>query len=173
MYSKILVPLDGSSTSEAVIPQVVKALGSGSVVTLLTVEEIPYSLALNVGPRVVAGAPAPGGVVTLPAPKVPETRGQAISRITDERSQYLEGIAEPLYRAGLKVRTKVAFGGDAGDQILKVAQELDVDAIFMATHGHTALGQIVFGSVAEKVMQAGIRPVLMVRPEKLNEHKGG
>jgi nucleotide-binding universal stress UspA family protein len=38
----------------------------------------------------------------------------------------------------------------------------------MATHGRTALGQIVFGSVAEKVMQAGICPVLMVRPEKLN-----
>lgn len=97
-----------------------------------------------------------------------ETRSQAIVRLEDEQTQYLERIAVHLRKLGLNVQTKVAFGGDAGEQILKAAKELGVDAIFMATHGCTALGQIVFGSVAKKVMQAGICPVLMVRPEKLN-----
>ncbi len=168
MYSKILVPLDGSPASEAVIPEVKKALAPGSTVLLLTVEQIPYSLALNVGPPVAAGAPASGGVVTLPGPKMAETRSQAMARITDEQTQYLESFAGPLRRLGLTVQTKVAFGGDAGDHILEAARELGADAIFMATHGRTALGQIVFGSVAEKVMQAGLCPVLMVRPPKLN-----
>jgi nucleotide-binding universal stress UspA family protein len=167
MYSKILVPLDGSKTSEAVIPQIEKAAGPGSTITLMTVAEVD-SLAVNLGPLVVAGAPAPGGVVNVPGPKMVETRSQAISRVKDEQTQYLERIAGPLRKLGLKVDTRVAFGGDAGEHILKAAKELSVDVIFMATHGHTALGQIVFGSVAEKVMQAGVCPVLMVRPDKLN-----
>jgi nucleotide-binding universal stress UspA family protein len=168
MYSKILVPLDGSQTSEAIIPQIEKVVGPETTVTLFAAAEVLYSLALNVRPLVVAGAPGPGGVVDVPGPKMVETRGQAISRVEDEETQHLERIAEPLRKLGLHVETKVAFGGDAGEQILKAAKELGVDAIFMATHGRTALGQIVFGSVAEKVMQAGICPVLMVRPEKLN-----
>lgn len=166
MYSKILVPLDGSLTSEAVIPQIEKAVGPETTVTLLTVVE--ELLALSTRPAVLAGAPGPGGVVRVPAPKMAETRRQAISRVEDKQKQYLESLAEPLRKLGLNVETKVVFGADAGEQILKVAKDLDVDAIFMATHGRTALGQIVFGSVAEKVMQAGICPVLMVRPEKLN-----
>jgi nucleotide-binding universal stress UspA family protein len=167
MYSKILVPLDGSQTSEAIIPQIEKAAGPESTVTLLTVAEVE-SLAVNLGPLVVVGAPAPGGAVNVPGPKMIETRSQAISRVKDEQTQYLERVAEPLRKLGLKIETKVAFGGDAGEHILSTAKKLGVDVIFMATHGRTALGQIVFGSVAEKVMQAGICPVLMVRPEKLN-----
>ncbi len=169
IYSKILVPLDGSQTSEAIVPQIEKVVGPETSVTLFTAAEVPYSLALkNVRPLVVAGAPGPGGVVNVPGSKMAETRGQAISRVEDEQTQYLERLAQALRKLGLNVETKVAFGGDAGEQILKAAKELGVDAIFMATHGRTALGQIFFGSVAEKVMQAGICPVLMVRPEKLN-----
>jgi len=168
MYSKVLVPLDGSLASEAIIPQIGKAVGPETTVTLFTAAEVPNSLVINLRPLVITGAPAPGGVVNLPGPKMAETRGQAISRVEDEQMQYLERFAAPLRKLGLNVETKVAFGGDAGEQILKAAKELGVDAIFMATHGRTALGQIVFGSVAEKVMQAGICPVLLVRPDKLN-----
>ncbi len=166
MYSKILVPLDGSQTSEAIIPQIEKAVGPETTVTLFTVVE--ELLALSVRPLVVTGAPGHGGGVIVPGPKMAETRRQTISRVEDEQTQYLERLAGPLQKLGLNVQTKVSFGGDAGEQILKAANELGVDAIFMATHGRTAVGQIVFGSVAEKVMQAGLCPVLMIRPEKLN-----
>lgn len=168
VYSKILVTLDGSKTSEAIIPQIERTAGPASIVTLLTVTEIPSSLALNVRPLVVAGAPAAGGVVKVPGPKMAETRGQAINRVQDEQTRYLERVAKPLRKLGLHVETRVAFGGDAGEQILKAAKELGSDAIFMATHGRTALGQMVFGSVAERVLREGTCPVLLVRPEKLN-----
>jgi len=169
MYSKILVPLDGSQASEAIIPQVARAAGPETTVTLFTAAEVPNSLVINLRPLVIAGAAAPGGVVNVPGPRMAETRGQAIGRVEEEQVQYLERFAAPLRKLGLKVETKVAFGGDAGEQILKAAKELGVDAIFMATHGHSALGQIVFGSVAEKVMQAGTCPVLLVRPDKLHK----
>jgi nucleotide-binding universal stress UspA family protein len=37
----------------------------------------------------------------------------------------------------------------------------------MATHGHSALAQVIFGSVASRVVGSGVRPVLLVRPREL------
>jgi nucleotide-binding universal stress UspA family protein len=168
MYSNVLVPLDGSPTSEAILPEIEKAVGPNATVVLCSVVDVPSSVANRVGPEFVGGAPAPGGVVKVPATKMVETRGQAIEHVEDEQVEYLTRAAAPLRRAGLNVQTKVALGPDAGEEILAEAERLRVDAILMATHGRTALGQIVFGSVAEMVMQSGRFPVLMVRPKKLN-----
>jgi len=168
MYSKILVTVDGSPASESIVPEVAKAAGPGTIVTLLTVVDVPSALANAARPQLVAGAPAPGGVITVPGTRTIESRGQAVDRVKEEHTHYLESLAKPLRELGLNISTKVGLGPDAGEEILKTARALEVDAIFMATHGRTALGQIVFGSVAEKVMQGGVCPVLMVRPGKLN-----
>ncbi len=37
----------------------------------------------------------------------------------------------------------------------------------MATHLHSALAQMIFGSVASRVVGSGVKPVLMVRPKEL------
>ncbi|MEO8456491.1 MAG: universal stress protein [Chloroflexota bacterium] len=168
MFKKLLVTVDGSKTSEAILPHVVKAAGPHTRVTLLTSEMTPESHVVDVHPSVVAGSPAPGGTVTIPANRVLETTGQAIERVREEKMRYLEALAAPLRAAGLAVETMVVFGWDAGEDIVETAKRLDVDVIFMATHGRTALGQIVFGSVAERVMHEAPCPVLLVRPAKLN-----
>jgi nucleotide-binding universal stress UspA family protein len=167
MYSKMLVTLDRSKTSETVLNHIERAAGPQTQITLLTVTEVPPSLALNVRPLVVAGAPAPGGVVKAPGPRMAETRSQAINGVVDDETQYLEKMAKPLRERGLHVGTTVAFGGDAGEQILKAAKDLGADVIVMATHGQGALAKAVFGSVTEHVLRAGICPVLLVRPDKL------
>jgi nucleotide-binding universal stress UspA family protein len=167
MYSKMLVTLDRSKTSETVLKHIEPAAGPETQITLLTVTEVPPSLAINIRPLVVAGAPAPGGVVKTPGPRMAETRTQAISRVVDDETQYLEKMAEPLRKLGLQVETQVALGGDAGEQILATAKKLGADVIVMATHGHGALAKAVFGSVTERVLRAGICPVLLVRPDNL------
>jgi nucleotide-binding universal stress UspA family protein len=167
MYSRILVTVDGSGASEAILPQVEGFADASMSITLFTAVDVPAALANPVRPLVVAGAAAPGGVVRVPGAKMAETRSQAIERLRDEQEQYLGQLAKPLRKLGLNVQTRVAFGPDAGEEILNAAKDLKVDAIFMATHGHTALGQIVFGSVAEKVVQAGQCPVLLIRPKEL------
>ena len=96
-----------------------------------------------------------------------ETRSQAINRVVDDETQYLEKMAKPLRKLGLQVETQVALGSDAGEQILATAKKLGADVIVMATHGHGALAKAVFGSVTERVLRAGICPVLLVRPDKL------
>lgn len=45
-------------------------------------------------------------------------------------------------------------------EILKYADEKDVDLIVMGTHGRTGLGRMVMGSVAEKVIRKSDVPVL-------------
>jgi nucleotide-binding universal stress UspA family protein len=166
MYSKMLVTLDRSKTSETVLKHIERAAGPETQITLLTVAEAPPSVVLNVRPLVVAGAPAPGGTVKVPGPRMAETRSQAISRVVDDETRYLEKMAKPLRERGLHVETQVALG-DAAEQILETARKRGADVIVMATHGHGALAKAVFGSVTERVLRVGICPVLLVRPDKL------
>jgi nucleotide-binding universal stress UspA family protein len=162
MYSKMLVTLDRSKASETVLKHIERAAGPETQVTLLTVTEVPPSLALS-GPALLR-------------------RRQASA--VNEEARYLEKTAKPLRERGLHVETQVALGDckgpwvrslpaassgrdSAAEQILKVARDLGADVIVMATHGHGALAKTVFGSVTERVLRSGICPVLLVRPDKL------
>ena len=53
--------------------------------------------------------------------------------------------------------------GPAAEEILRMADEKNVDLIVMATHGRSGVRRLVLGSVTEKVIQATSRPVLAVR----------
>jgi nucleotide-binding universal stress UspA family protein len=55
--------------------------------------------------------------------------------------------------------------GPAAEDILRVAEEKNVDLIVMATHGRSGVRRLVLGSVTEKVIRATARPVLTVRSE--------
>jgi nucleotide-binding universal stress UspA family protein len=169
MYKRVLVTLDGSQTSEAVLPQAQEfCLATGAEMTLLMVAEAPHAVAEDPRPLVTTGAPAPGGVVAVPGPRTIETKGQAIDVAREEVGRYLDSKAALLAAEGVTVHTHVAFGKPV-EEILAHARELDADLIMMATHGHTGLGQVVFGSVASRVLGSGVRPVLLVRPDRLGK----
>src|SRR5215469_6656876 len=55
--------------------------------------------------------------------------------------------------------------GDPAEVIVKVANELGVGVIVMATHGYRGLARLLLGSVAERVIREAQTPVLTVRPE--------
>ena len=48
-------------------------------------------------------------------------------------------------------------------EIIRFAQETDIDLIVMGTHGHTGLAHMLLGSVTEKVVRKASCPVLTVR----------
>lgn len=48
-------------------------------------------------------------------------------------------------------------------EIIKTAREEAVDLIIIATHGHTGIEHILFGSTAEKVIRKSPCPVLSIR----------
>lgn len=55
--------------------------------------------------------------------------------------------------------------GPAAEDILRVAEEKNVDLIVMATPGRSGVRRLVLGSVTEKVVRAAACPVLAVRSE--------
>lgn len=59
--------------------------------------------------------------------------------------------------------TTLVKDGRAGDVICELARTMNVDAIFIATHGITAMKHFMLGSVAEKVVRHAPCSVLVVR----------
>jgi len=171
MYKRVLVTLDGSGFSEAVLPEAARLLaGSEAQVHLLMVAEEPAATSrYEEKEPLTVGVPAPGGVVRIEPAPVVETKAQATRRITDELREFLIAEGAPLEKAGVAVHTAVRFG-DPAEEIIRLAEELKIDLIVMATHGHTGLARLVFGGVASHVVASGVCPVLLVRPAGLKQH---
>jgi nucleotide-binding universal stress UspA family protein len=79
-----------------------------------------------------------------------------------DAKRYLVEMERRLSKKGLRVRTRVALGRPA-EEILAAAKASGADLIAMTTQARSALGRIVFGSVAEAVLHASPVPVLMIR----------
>jgi nucleotide-binding universal stress UspA family protein len=66
---------------------------------------------------------------------------------------------------GSRVRTEaVVRTGKPHQEILREAKEKDIDLIIVATHGHTGVEQMLFGSTAMRIVRLATCPVLTVRP---------
>jgi nucleotide-binding universal stress UspA family protein len=77
---------------------------------------------------------------------------------------YLDDIGKPLKARGLKVSSAVA-GGYAAERIINYAESNSIDLIAMSTHGRTGMGRWVFGSVTDKLLHAGNKPLLVIHPK--------
>lgn len=176
MFKNVLVTLDGSPVSEAVLPHVSKLVSGTSVeVTLLVMADSPAPIAggVHVEPgRMVdmtaAGTATPATLETPSVMREGETQPQAEARIKDELDKYLRDKAAVLAGEVSQVETAVLFG-DPAERIADYADEGGFDLIAMATHGRTGLARIVSGSVASRVLERAGRPVLLVRPADLRD----
>ncbi len=75
---------------------------------------------------------------------------------------YLEKRAVELRDEGFAVTWTLAMG-EPSEEIVKLAQERNVDLIAMATHGHRFLGDIIHGNTADKVRHLVSIPVLLLK----------
>lgn len=57
----------------------------------------------------------------------------------------------------------VLLEGDPATEIVRYAQDMNMDLIVMGTHGRTGLERMLMGSVAEKVMRDATCSVLVVK----------
>jgi len=65
-------------------------------------------------------------------------------------------------KAGVRVRSKLVEGAPAHG-IVRIARRQRADVIVIGTHGRTGLRRLFLGSVAERVLQLAVCPVLTVR----------
>jgi nucleotide-binding universal stress UspA family protein len=150
MFEKILVPLDGSKVGEAALPVIKRLLtrrASGSKVDV-------YLLAVITLLRhwvVVGEASAPVSYTE-----------EELTLIKNRVQDYLNNTSENINGSGVTIHTVVTTG-NAAEEILKAAGEIDVDLIAMSTHGRSGLRRMAFGSITDKVLRAANVPVLMVR----------
>jgi len=80
----------------------------------------------------------------------------------DESEAALAGAAAFLSARGIPFRSERRVG-DPAEEIVKFAADEQCDMIAMGTHGHTALANLVMGSVATKVVAVSKVPVLLVK----------
>ena len=84
-------------------------------------------------------------------------------QLEDSAERELPKVGEYDEFAGLNVE-EVMVHGDAAAEIVRVAEERQVDLIVISSHGRTGLGRILFGSTAEAVVRHASCPVLVVKP---------
>lgn len=172
MFSKILVPIDGSQPSLEVLPVVGRLVeGTRAEVTLLTAGQPPNATTVRQGKSVRRAVPLttlPGtpirGVIPAEATVYAENRDQAVERREHELLEYLAGVARPLIDAGCRVHMAVHFG-EPVEEITELARRGGFDLIAMATHGRSGLSRALHGSVTSGVVRSGVVPVLVVRPK--------
>jgi len=77
--------------------------------------------------------------------------------------EYIGHLANRLEAEGLGVQTAVIEGDPASVIVAYAEQHPAVSTIVMSTHGRSGLNLLMFGSVAEKVLQASPVPLLLTR----------
>lgn len=81
-----------------------------------------------------------------------------------EDRAYLEQLQAELVARGLNVEAQLAMG-DPSTQLIKTAEEQQVDLIAMSTHGHRFLNDLIRGTTADRVRHLVRVPVLLLRAQ--------
>ena len=146
MFRRILVPLDGSSLAESILPHVAALAGcDDGEVLVLQVHILPV---YRYGMTDLAAFPL------TPAEEESERRTAL---------EYVQAVAERLAAEGIRARPLVRDGAVA-ETILQTADDEGADLIAMSTHGRSGIARWLIGSDANKVMHGAKVPVLLIRP---------
>jgi nucleotide-binding universal stress UspA family protein len=157
MPKKILIPLDGSELGEAALRYVEEL-----IITLSAEEKVEITLIQILSPSTRSKATGDG---TFEIP----LNEEEIEPIKKEALDYLDQAGESLRNKGATVKCKVVVsktGASSAEEIIKAEDAINADLVAMSTHGRRGLSRWVYGSVTEKVLQAGKVPVLVVRAGK-------
>jgi nucleotide-binding universal stress UspA family protein len=144
VFKRILVPIDGSERSEAILPFVenlVKALPC-EVIAAEIVEE-------GMHVRTV------GGLDYVPLVEKDLQTAMVAAR------QYLESITPRLGRGTEAAKCEVATG-DPARELIRIAVAADCTMIAMTSHGRSAIETWSLGSVASKVIEGAQQSILLV-----------
>jgi nucleotide-binding universal stress UspA family protein len=151
---KLLVPLDGSKESEKVLSHVERLASRIKFeVTLIHVVMPLY--------QVYTAAESIGYYGGMGMVRVPYTEEQ-MKPLKASAESYLQKVSSRLIKEGVKTNFKVVVGS-AGEEIIKLADEIGADMVAMSTHGESGFSRWEHGSIADKVLRAGNTPLLLVR----------
>lgn len=142
MYKKILIAIENSDTDRLILEHV-------------------KSLASTLKSEVLLVHVADGFVA----------RNQDIYNLHDSEEmeqdrKYLEQCSSEFQALKIVASWQLA-AGEPSDELLKRATDNSCDLIAMATHGHKLLGDLIHGSVADKLRHSTSIPILMIRAHRI------
>ncbi len=143
MIKRVLVPIDFSDYSKNALRysiDFVKKFGA-KIYMIYVVEPAIYPADFSMGQ------------VAIPAMNVD---------MQDRAKEELDLLAKKEIDADIEVET-IIKNGNPFIEIVETAGEIDADLIIIATHGHTGVEHLLFGSTAEKVVRKAPCPVLSLR----------
>lgn len=163
MYRRILVPIDGSPTSNR---------GLDEAIGLASDQKAKICLLHVVDELIVTGGV--DGMMYMPPSYIDE-----FVRALRAGGKKLLGRAEAKVRTrGIEVEAVLleTVGRRVADLIIRQARKWRADVIVLGTHGRRGLSRVVMGSDAELVLRETPVPVLLVRsplrPRKRRAHRG-
>lgn len=138
MYSEILVPTDGSETSDAAVEHAVYLADrcDGSVHGLFVVDS---------GPLESIGGGYP----------------EAVSQIEQLGEEAVDRVRQAGAERGVETTTSVVRG-TVHRTIEGYIEDNDVDSVVMGTHGRQGVGRHLLGSVTERIIRTVDVPVVAV-----------
>ena len=141
--SKVLVPIDFSDYSKNALKYAVNFVKHfhAQLILIYVVEPVIYPPDFSMGQ------------IAIPSVDLDMDK-----RAIDE----LNKLAELEIPADIKVKSIVKTGKPF-IEIIEIAEDENIDLIIIATHGHTGMEHILFGSTAEKVVRKAPCPVLTLR----------
>ena len=145
----ILVPIDFSGHARKALKYAVPlAAQSGASLRLIyVVEPTVYPADLGFGQVVLPGV-----------------EDELRQKGAEELTELIEAEIGDRVPASSTVRT-----GTPSKEILAEAEERGVDLIVIATHGHSGVEHVLFGSTAERIVRKAHCPVLTIRPTTTGE----
>jgi nucleotide-binding universal stress UspA family protein len=142
-FQRIVVPLDGSALSEAMLPEAAAlARLFGARMFLLSVLSPSFPLASPYLPHEA------------------EEEQKRSARMESLRS-YLEERKADLRKRELDAEVEVASDRDPAEAILDHAATVGADLVAMSTRGRGGVARMVVGSVADKVIRGATVPVFV------------
>jgi nucleotide-binding universal stress UspA family protein len=144
MYKRILLPLDGSATSEQALPHAIaQAKQFGAMLILLRVlEPLPHVRGMSVG-----------DIATIK------------QQTTEWAQEYLDRLVTNAQERGISAQAAIVEG-QPNVTILQFAEKNQVDLIVISSRGRSGLSRWLMGSVADRVVRGATVPVLLVRTRK-------
>jgi nucleotide-binding universal stress UspA family protein len=146
MYTNIIVPLDGSTLAEGVLPY---------VRSLARQLELPVTLLQVIDPEVVS---------SYTTARDRNQYDTIVAAMKVSSGEYL-GKSASRFGVPLKVDSLIEIGSPA-DTIVRVGARDARALIAMATHGRSGLQRWTMGSVADKVLHATSNHLLLIRPRE-------
>ena len=145
MFKHLLLPTDGSQSSEAAIRKGIE-------------------FAKETHARVTGFCVIPEfHVFTYRTEMLEDTVEQYAKDSRAHAEQYLGVIEKEAKEAGVPCDTALATSDHPYEEIIKAAKDRGCDLIMMASHGRRGLGAVLIGSETQKVLTHCEIPVLVYR----------